>query len=143
MEEEKKKLSLANRIILVVLIIVLLGIFYISLDANKYRALVQVVDGEARVGVNPTDEALDFGDLSRGTSAVRRVALENGTSLPWYVIVVKTGSIRSLMDVEPGYFRLEPRSESKIEFITYIPASATVGQYYKGRVYVFKLPILF
>lgn len=141
--EEKKKLRLGDKIILGVLIAVFLFAFYISLDANKYRALVHVVEGEGKVGVNPTDEALDFGDLSRGTSAVRRVAINNGTRLPFYVIAIKTGNIRSLMDLDQNYFRVAPKTEEKIEFITYIPASAEVGSDYTGRVYLFKIPIFF
>ena len=56
----ENKLRLIDKIVLAILLIVFLFAFYVTLDANKYRALVQVVEGEGRVGVNPTAEALDF-----------------------------------------------------------------------------------
>ena len=62
-----------EKILAVVLIIIFLAVFYIALDANKYSAQVLVIEGEGRVGVNPTTERLDFGDLSRGTSAIPRM----------------------------------------------------------------------
>ncbi len=140
---EKNKLSFANKLSLVILAVVFVFIFYLTLDANKYRAVVQVIDGEGQIGVNPTAEALDFGDLSRGSSAVRRVALTNGTGWPIYIVAFKTGNIRSLIDINENYFRLAPHSSTKIEFLTYIPASAKVGDKYQGRVYLFKVPFPF
>lgn len=145
MEQEqftpKKKLRLIDKIIIAVLLLVFLFAFYITLDANKYRALVRVVAGEGKIGVNPTDLALDFGDLSRGTSAVRRVAIENGTPLSLYVFAVRTGDIRTLIKLDKNYFKLPPRSSGKIEFSIYMPASAEIDRVYDGRVYLFKIPI--
>lgn len=129
-----------DKVFIVLMAVVFLFVFYVTLDANKYRAMVRVVDGEGKVGVNPTTEALDFGDLSRGTSAVRRVNISNGTSIPMYVIVVKTGDVSELIDISKNYFTLAPRKEEKIEFATYIPASARLDANYKGRVYLFKIP---
>ncbi|MBI2100883.1 MAG: hypothetical protein HYT47_02605 [Candidatus Vogelbacteria bacterium] len=139
--QPKKKLRLIDKIILAILLLVFLFAFYITLDANKYRALVRVVEGEGRVGVNPTDQALDFGDLSRGTSAVRRVAIENGLPLSLYVFAVRTGSIRTLIKLDKNYFKLPPRSSDKIEFSVYMPASAEIDRVYDGRVYLFKIPM--
>ena len=124
----------------VVLSVLVLFLFYVALDANKYQAVVRVIAGEGRVGVNPTTERLDFGDLSRGTSAVRTVTVKNGTFMPMYVVMVKTGTISDLMDIDTNYFRLGSDKEQKIEFQTYIPASAAVDTNYKGRVYLFKIP---
>lgn len=137
----KKRLRLIDKIILAVLLLVFLFAFYVTLDANKYRALVRVVAGEGRIGVNPTDEALDFGDLSRGASAVRRVAIENGLPLSLYVFAVRTGSIRTLIKLDKNYFKLPPRSSDKIEFSVYMPASAEIDRVYDGRVYLFKIPM--
>src|SRR3990172_1158183 len=135
-----RPLRLRDKIIGVLLIIAFLSAFYIALDANKYRAMVHVVDGEGRVGVNPTTEALDFGDLSRGTSAVRRVNIANGTPIPMYIIIVETGRLADIVDISKNYFTLAPRAEEKIEFITYVPASAQVDANYTGRMYLFKIP---
>jgi len=133
-------LKLRDKIVLVVFAVVFLFVFYVSLDANKYPALVRVIAGEGAVGVNPTDRALDFGDLAQGTSAVRRVDIQNGTFMPVYVLVWETGSIAELMDVDKKAFRLGAHEGTKIEFSTYIPASAAVESKFNGRVYLFKIP---
>src|SRR3989304_6855723 len=83
----------------IVCAILVLFLFYVTLDANKYQTVVRVVEGEGRVGVNPTTERLDFGDLSRGTSAVRTVTIKNGTIMPMYVVMVKTGKIADLVEI--------------------------------------------
>jgi hypothetical protein len=132
--------SLSQKIIIGVLILFFLALFYIMLDANKYAARVRVISGEGRVGVNPTTAALDFGDLSRGTSAIRRVDIQNGTGIPMYIMIFKVGSISDLIDISKNYFVLNPGEQTKIEFSTYIPASAQVEQNYRGRVYLFKIP---
>lgn len=139
--KEKRKMMLSDKIIAAVLIVFFIFVFYIVLDANKYRATVRVVPGEGTVGINPSTTSLDFGDLSRGTSAVRRVALKNGTNLPMYVMVFKIGSISDLVDISKNNFKLKPKSEEKIEFTVFIPASAEIDKTYSGRVYLFKIPI--
>jgi hypothetical protein len=133
-------LKTSEKIVGVILIIIFLFAFYIALDANKYRSLVHVIAGEGKVGVNPTAEALDFGDLSRGTSAVRRVDIKNGTFMPMYVAILKTGSISDLTKIDKNFFKLAPNSETKVEFTVYMPASAPIDSNYDGRVYLFKIP---
>ncbi len=135
-----EKLTRGEKIGAVVFFIVFLCVFYVTLDANKYQALVQVVEGEGRVGVNPTDEKLDFGDLSRGTAAVRTVTIKNDTYMPFFVSVIKLGGISSLMKIDENNFVVRRGEEKKIEFATYMPASAEIGKKYTGRVYVFKIP---
>mgnify|MGYP001572412443 CR=1 FL=1 len=131
-----------KKIIYFILILVILFAAYVSVDANKYKAMVRVIDGEGKVGVNPTDLALDFGDLSRGTSAVRKVTLENNSFLPMKVVTWKRGRIAGLMDVDKSNFRLEKGAKETIEFTTYIPASAVVGENYQGKVIIFRIPVL-
>lgn len=139
-ETGKEKLNLFQKIVLGVVLFVLLFVFYVSLDANKYKAQVRVVPGEGVVGVNPTSESLDFGDLSRGGRAVRRVTVDNGTFVPMQVVVLKWGSISDLMEISDKNFRLGANETAEIEFSTYIPASAEVDRIYDGRVYLFKIP---
>ena len=135
-----RPLKLSDKIIAGLLVVIFLFVFYVTLDANKYRAMVRVVDGEGRAGVNPTAEALDFGDLSRGMSAVRRVAVSNGTPVPMYVVAFRTGGVGELMKIERNYFTLKPHTEEKMEFTVYMPASSEVDKTYSGRVYLFKIP---
>lgn len=129
-----------EKVVSVVCAVLVLFLFYVTLDANKYQAVVRVVEGEGRVGVNPTTERLDFGDLSRGTSAVRTVTIKNGTIMPMYVVMVKTGNIADLVDIDTNYLKVPRGAERSIEFQTYVPASAVIDVTYKGRVYVFKIP---
>jgi hypothetical protein len=138
----ERPVRLGDKILLGIFIVLFLYVFYISLDANKYRALVRVVDGKGVVGVNPTDQALDFGDLSRGTSAVRRVEIVNKTFLPMYIVAIRSGSIVSLIDIDRNFFRLNPRETVKIEYSVYMPASAEIDKIYNGRVYLLKIPII-
>ncbi len=130
-----------EKVIAVILIIVFLLVFYITLDANKFKATVHVVEGESVIGLNPTTEKLDFGDLSRGTSAVRRVEVKNDIPLSTYVVMVKTGSISSLIDISKNFFKLKPREETKIEYSVYMPASAEINKTYDGKIYLFKIPL--
>ena len=129
-----------EKILAVVLVIVFLFVFYIALDANKYQATVHVIEGEGKVGVNPTTERLDFGDLSPGTSAIRRVDIENGTAIPMYVAVVNLGSINDLMKINKSSFTLSPDAKDVIEFTVYMPASAPIDATLTGRVFIFKIP---
>ena len=129
-----------EKILAVVLVIVFLFVFYIALDANKYQATVHVIEGEGKVGVNPTTERLDFGDLSPGTSAIRRVDIENGTAIPMYVAVLNFGSINDLMKINKSSFTLSPDAKDVIEFTVYMPASAPIDATLTGRVFIFKIP---
>ena len=129
-----------QKIITMIITVMFLFIFYVMLDANKYRAVVHVIEGAGQVGVNPTDRELDFGDLSQGTTAIRTVTIENGTSMPMYVFMVKTGKISELMKIDNNYFTLAPKQTEKIEYTVYMPASAEIDATYTGRVYLFKVP---
>ncbi|MEK7504865.1 MAG: hypothetical protein AAB589_01075, partial [Patescibacteria group bacterium] len=62
--------------------------------------------------------------------------------VPLRVIIFKIGDIRTLMKVDQNYFRLAPRQSIKIDFTTYMPASAEIDKVYDGRVYIFKVPFL-
>ena len=134
----------SEKIIGIVLIIVFLCVFYLTLDANKFKATVRVVAGESVIGLNPTTERLDFGDLSRGTSAVRRVNIKNDTrlKLPMRVAVFKLGGISGLMDIDKNFFKLKAGEEAEINFTVYMPASAEIEKTYDGRVFLFKVPLL-
>gem|GEM_PF-920016 len=133
-------LSRMEKILFVILAVVFLAIFYITLDANKYRAQVHVIEGRGRVGVNPTTERLDFGDLSPGTQTVRRVDIQNRTAIPLYVAVVRFGSVSELMKLDKNFFILPANAQTKIEFSVYMPASARIGETMTGRVFLFKIP---
>ena len=133
-------LSRTEKIVYAVALILFLVVFYITLDANKYAAQVHVIEGQGRVGVNPTTEKLDFGDLSPGTQTVRRVDIQNQTPVPMYVAIVRFGSITDLMKLDKNFFVLPGRAGTKLEFTVYMPASAQIDATMTGRVFLFKIP---
>ena len=133
-------MKLGEKIFGAIFILVFLVLFYIVLDANKYSATVHVIEGQGKIGINPTTEVIDFGDLSPGTSAVRRIDFRNGTPVPVYVMVFRFGSITDLMKLDDNYFMLPARGQKRLEFSVYMPASAPVNTTMSGRVFIFKIP---
>ena len=137
---KSRKFTGGEKVLIGAITLVFLFVFYVTLDANKYKALVRVIEGEGRVGVNPTTEALDFGDLSRGTSAVRGVEIVNATPIPMFIMVLRVGGISELMDLDKNNFALSARETERLQFTVFIPASAPVGEEFSGRVFLFKVP---
>jgi hypothetical protein len=123
-------------------IFILIGafLFYVSLDANKYAMQVRVIEGQGKIGLNPTTERLDFGDLSPGASATRLVTIENATGIPMYVFSMRLGGITDLVDQDKNFFVLAPHEKASIEFEAYMPASAPIGETITGKVFLFKIP---
>jgi hypothetical protein len=140
MKDNEKKIGFFGKLAIGVCALVFLFVFYLALDANKYEAVVRVVEGTARVGLNPTTERLDFGDLSPGTTAVRSVTIENGTGIPFFVFALRLGSITDIMEQSNNFFVMAPHAEETIEWSTYMPASAPIGEKLSGRVILFKIP---
>jgi hypothetical protein len=133
------KISMGKKIIkgIVVLIIVIAAIQVVI--ADKYRAQVAVIAGDKKVGVNPTTEMLDFGDLSGDTSATRLITMTAG-GMDTYVHVMKFGSIAELIKVSENDFTMKKGDTKKLEFAMYMPPSAQAGQKYNGNVWIFKIP---
>ena len=122
------------------LVTVVIGILLVIqyINAAKYQALVQVIS-EGRIGVNPTGDALDFGDLPHNKSAIRTVTLESGGDTGAFVMVWKYGDISDLVKVDKNYFTLQPHTTEKLEFSISIPNSAEY-RYYRGKVMIFQIP---
>ncbi len=135
---EKKKRPIGKIILWVVVLVVVLFAVVQYINASKYEALVQVIK-EDKIGVNPTGERLDFGDLPRDKSATRNVTLSSKGSTGTYIMVWKFGDISDLVKVSKNYFTLKPGTTEKLEFSVYIPNSAEY-KYYKGRVIIFQIP---
>ncbi len=137
-QQTKPKKSKLKIIIWVIVVIVLIFVVVQYLNAAKYEALVQVVNSD-KIGVNPTGERLDFGDLPHDKSAVRSVILQSQGNTGAYVMVFKTGDISDLMKVSRNYFTLKPHTTEKLEISVYVPNSAEF-RYYKGKVMIFQIP---
>lgn len=111
-------------------------------NASKYRMVVNVVEGENVMGINPLTEKLDFGDLSANNGMTRFVLLQNNGSLSTYVAVVRFGEISDLIKINKNYFILEPGDEVKLAFDIQIPPSAEIKQY-SGWTVIFRVPKFF
>ena len=107
--------------------------------ADRYQAQVLVIEGEGKVGVNPTTDKLDFGDLSGDTSAARYVTLRSG-GMDTYIAVWKFGSIAELIKLSDNNFTMEKGDEKRLEMSVYMPLSAPVDKKYTGQVWIFKIP---
>lgn len=142
MEENtyKKRFKTGDKVLLIITILIFFFLFYITLDANKYDATVLAIAGEGRVGVNPTSELLDFGDLSPGSSAVRTVSIENSTAIPMYIAALRIGEINGIMSVDKNFFVIPKNTTEEIEFSVYMPASAPIDERLNGKVFLFKIP---
>jgi len=88
-----------------------------------------------------SDGRFSYWDIFFMTSWEGVPAIALGEIDPKNVLAIwKVGSISDLMDINRNFFKLEPKTGAKIEFTTYMPASAQIDKTYSGRVYLFKIP---
>lgn len=137
-ETPKKKSILRKVVYVLIAIIAFIAIVQVVI-ADKYTAQVLVIEGERKVGVNPTDQSLDFGDLSSDTSATRIVNMNAG-GMDTYVHISKFGEIGELIKVNENNFTMKKGDQKKVEFQMYMPPSAPKGKKYSGSVWIFKIP---
>ncbi len=136
---QKRETPLIKKIIWgLVVLILFVALIQISV-ADKYSAQVLVIEGEKKVGVNPTAEKLDFGDLSADTTAARFITLNAG-GIDTYIFVWKFGSIAELIKLDKNNFTIKKGQTEKLEFSLYMPPSAPIGNKYTGYVWIFKIP---
>ena len=142
---EKKKWTTKKILKLVALFVITVFIWIGAVQyfaADKYNAVVKVQEEDKGVGVNPTTEELDFGDLPKGDNLMRFVTIENGGEMDVYVKIIKTGSISDLIEINKNNFVLSSGNSVKIELLLEMPISAD-KEGYEGKVIIFKLPKLF
>ena len=111
------------------------------INAAKYKMVVNVVEGENVMGVNPLTESLDFGDLSRNNGMTRYVDLKSAGGVSTYVAAVKFGEIADLIKLDKNFFVLGSGQQEKIAFEISVPPSAQIKKY-SGWVVIFRLPKL-
>jgi len=128
------KIKIALTVIIALIVWFLVAEF---IAADRYQALVNVKEEEGIMGVNPTAESLDFGDLSRGMKAARYLVLKNNGKNNISIKIVVLGEIKDLIKVEKNNFILKPGEEVKINFELTVPPSAEARKY-QGVVYIFK-----
>ena len=132
-------MKLVKKIIIGILIVIALFVIIQIVNAAKYKMVVNVVEGENVMGVNPLADKLDFGDLSRNNGMTRYVTMKSGGGISTYVLVWKRGGISDLVKVDKSSFVLKPGEEVKISFEIQIPPSAEIKKY-SGSVWIFRLP---
>ncbi len=138
-DQTKKKKSVIGYIFKAFLFVIIFIIAVQIIAAEKYSAQVVVIDSQKEVGINPTNEKLDFGDLSPGTRATRYINLEAG-GVESYVYLIKFGSISELIKVGDNGFYLKKGDQKKLDLNMFMPYSAPAGKEYKGYVWMFKIP---
>jgi len=109
------------------------------INAAKYSMVVNVVEGENIMGINPLAEMLDFGDLSRENGMTRFVTFKSSGGTPVYIAAFQFGEISDLVKIDKNFFTLNPSEEAKMAFEIKIPPSAEVRQY-SGWVWIFRIP---
>ena len=142
---QKKKMTLKRILKMTVLFVVFLAAWFAIVQymaADKYEAVVKVVEEGGKIGVNPMTERLDYGDLPKGNASTRFVTIENSGGMDIYVMVVKYGGIAELIKVSRNNFVLDPGEKEKLELSLNMPISANKEEY-KGKVVIFKLPKVF
>lgn len=132
-------MSKIKKILIIIVIILAVIVIVQFVNAAKYKMLVNVVEGENVMGVNPLTESLDFGDLSRNNGMTRYVTLKSGGSTPTYIYVLKFGEISDLVKLNQNNFVLKPGEEVKLAFEISIPPSAQVKKY-SGWTIIFRIP---
>jgi len=126
---------------------VLLGIAVLIIavefvNAAKYAATVNVVEGSNVMGINPMTDKLDFGDISRNNGMARYIDVASAGNIATYILVWKTGEIADLIAANKGNFVLNPGQNVKLAFELHVPDSAAAKRY-GGMVMIFRLPKLF
>lgn len=114
-------------------------IFSQLINASKYDMTVNVKDGENIMGINPTQDKLDFGDLSRNNGMTRYISLKSDGEVSTYVAVLQLGEISDLVKPDKNFFVLSSGEEVRLAFEINIPPSAEIKKY-SGKVWIFRLP---
>ena len=135
-------MSKIKKILLIIVGIIVLILVVQVVNAAKYKMVVNVVEGENIMGINPLADKLDFGDLSRNNGMTRYVTLKSEGKTATYIVVWKFGGIADLVKLNKNYFTLEPGEEVKLAFEINIPPSAEI-QKYSGWTIIFRLPKIF
>lgn len=132
-------MNLVKKIIFIIIAIIFLIFVVQVVNASKYRMVVNVVEGENVMGINPLAEKLDFGDLSKNNGMTRYVTLKSGGGTGVYVAVLNFGGISDLVKLNKNYFVLKPGEEFKLAYEIQIPPSAQIRKY-SGWTIIFRLP---
>ena len=140
-KKSKKKISKLKIIIIVIVVFIIWAVAVQIMAAERYDAVVNVIS-ENKFGINPTDEVLDFGDLSSEEGVTRLIKINNDSDKERYVMMITYGEIFGMIDVSEKNLVIKSGETKDIEFELVVPLSAEIKQY-KGKVMIFRWPKIF
>lgn len=132
-------MSIIKTILIGILAVLVLIVIVQIVNADKYQMVVNVVEKEGVMGINPLADKLDFGDLSRNNGMTRYVTLKSGGGMETYIWILKFGGISDLVKADKESFVLKSGEEVKLSFEIKIPPSAEIKKY-SGWVWIFRVP---
>ena len=135
-------MNIIKKILIIIGVIIVVVLAVQVINAAKYKMVVNVVEGENIMGINPLADKLDFGDLSRNNGMTRYVTLKSSGGIPVYIAVFRIGEIADLVKLDKNFFTLNPGEEVKLAFEIKIPPSAQTKKY-SGWTIIFRLPKVF
>lgn len=142
LKNRKWKFKKIIKIITYIVVLLLIWIATIQyMSADKYDAVVNVLEQNEKVGINPTSDKLDYGDLPKGKRMSRSIIIENNGDMNIYVMILKTGNISELIEISKNNFVLNSGDNEKIELPLELPISANKDKY-DGKIIIFKIPKL-
>ena len=112
---KQENMSKLKKILLGIVSVLVLFVVIQIINAAKYDMVVQVVEGENIMGINPLADKL---------------------------AAFKFGEISDLVKMDKNFFTLNPGEEVKLAFEIKIPPSAEFKQY-SGSVWIFRIPKFF
>lgn len=131
-------MKMFKKIIIAVIILVLAFFVFEIASGSSYKMTVNVIDKSNFIGVNPSTELLDFGDLAKNYNAVKYVKIANTGKIPSYMLILGTGEISKFIEKGETFFSVSPGEEKEISFTINIPPTAE-NKKYNGKIYIFHL----
>lgn len=126
-------------VLTVVAVILIIAIFFFSQNTMIYSSQVVAIEAGENIGMAPFTDRVDFGDIPQGQSVTKTVTLTNGGDNTKSIKIFILGSIANLIDVTPGK-SFELGADQDINFRLTMPASATVGKKFSGKIIILELP---
>lgn len=125
-------------IALAVILILAVTFFLRTLTIYSSQVIVKA-EGEP-LGFAPFEDRIDFGDIPQGDTVGKTLIVQNAGTVPNKISVFMIGGITDLVKYEPHSFELQPGETVEVKFQLTMPASATPGRKYSGKVLIFRLP---
>jgi hypothetical protein len=125
----------------VIVVILIVAVFFFARSTNIYSTQAVAVEAGKPIGMAPFTDRIDFGDIPQGDNVTKTVVLTNNGDSDNTIKIYVLGSISQMITVTPGKsFELKAGKTQDVDFKLMMPASATVGKKFTGRIIILKLP---